>query len=716
MSRHRNVRNLTEDDYDDYYDDDYYDDDYYEEEDDYSYQKQQEEQRRERKAREAERRATEAAVAAVDAATVKTKAAAGDGGISVASGGKSAAITAGERTERERLVEGMGFTPKQAKMALETTSYDVQQAIDVLVTGSAAGGSGMGAPPPPPPPQAIATPGDDERKRLMASFDASRPAPVAPTAPPTVDARKATAAVAKKNDGKLSPLPPSAAAAPPRVATTAADADGSTTGTAVAGPTTGKRVKISKGLMESLKGQRSRLSMVVLGHVDAGKSTLMGQVLLQLGHVQKRTITKYQKQAAELGKASFALAWVMDEDDSERERGVTMDIGTKFAKTPTHDLTILDAPGHADFVPAMITGAASADVGLLVVAATPGEFEAGFEPSDSHHRGGQTREHIILSRGLGVSQLLVAVNKLDAADPSWSEGRFEEIKGRILPFLQTNGFKPHRVRFVPVSGLTGTNVKEAPGDDAAALKEWYKGPTLLDAIDGFLPANRNIDKPMRIIVSDLFTEGKGITAKGRCIQGICSVGDQVIVLPVSDVATVARIEHGKALSAANPYAFAKDDSEGSSKESAERAKVAVAGDSVDVYLTGVDIARIHPGNILSHVDLELRPAVKKKFQASLMVMDDLAVPIIRGAQALLHMHSIDTPAVASKLICTKNRDGTVKRQRPRVLAGGASATVEITLDQKICISKYADCRPLGRFVLRRGGDTIAVGIIDEILK
>ena len=216
---------------------------------------------------------------------------------------------------------------------------------------------------------------------------------------------------------------------------------------------------------------------------------------------------------------------------------------TKFAKTPTHDLTILDAPGHADFVPAMITGAASADVGLLVVAATPGEFEAGFEPSDSHHRGGQTREHIILSRGLGVSQLLVAVNKLDAADPSWSEGRFEEIKGRILPFLQTNGFKPHRVRFVPVSGLTGTNVKEAPGDDAGALKEWYKGPTLLDAIDGFFPANRNIDKPMRIIVSDLFTEGKGITAKGRCIQGICSVGDQVIVLPVNDVATVGRIEH-----------------------------------------------------------------------------------------------------------------------------------------------------------------------------
>jgi elongation factor 1 alpha-like protein len=578
----------------------------------------------------------------------------------------------------------------------------------------------MGAPPP-----SQKTPREDERERLIASFDASRPAsPPLPSSKPvgiSVGGGKKTGTVSI-GSARSSPVPPPSSGRPqsltptPDDVTASAAAAQAAAAPAIVGPTTGKRAKISKELMSSLQNQRSRLSMVVLGHVDAGKSTLMGQVLLKLGHVQKRTITKYQKQAAELGKASFALAWVMDEDDSERERGVTMDIGTKWAKTPTHDLTILDAPGHADFVPAMITGAASADVGLLVVAATPGEFEAGFEPSDSHHRGGQTREHIILSRGLGVSQLLVAVNKLDAADPSWSQGRFEEIKGKVLPFLQANGFKPHRVRFVPVSGLTGTNVKDPPtSDDAAALKEWYDGPTLLDAIDGFFPANRKIEEPMRIIVSDLFPEGKGITAKGRCIQGICSVGDQVIVLPVGDVATVGRIEHGKAQSASNPYGFAKDESGGDETEGAERAKVAVAGDCIDIYLSGIDIARIHPGNVLSHVDPDLRPAVKKKFRASLMVMDDLAVPIIRGAQALLHMHSIDTPAVVSKLICTKNRDGSVKRQKPRVLAGGASASVEISLDQKISISKYADCRALGRFVLRRGGDTIAVGIIDEIL-
>ena len=716
-----------------YIQDDYYydDDDYYEEEEDeqYSYQQQQEQQRKEREERE---RAAAAAAAleakAQEAANARARAAAASAGRSVGvgaggAGGISAGVgigsstgpklpSASERTEKERLVEGMGFTAIQARTALEATSYDVQRAIEHLVGSSSAA---MGA----PPPAAQQTRREDERKRLIASFDASRPAPPPPpVSRPTGTGKKGGGAVSI-GSARTSPVPPPSSLAPPQSLTPTPDTDNSASTPAppaIVGPTTGKRAKISNDLLSSLQNQRSRLSMVVLGHVDVGKSTLMGQVLLKLGHVQKRTITKYQKQAAELGKASFALAWVMDEDDSERERGVTMDIGTKFAKTPTHDLTILDAPGHADFVPAMITGAASADVGLLVVAATPGEFEAGFEPSDSHHRGGQTREHIILPRGLGVSQLLVAVNKLDAADPSWSQGRFEEIKGKVLPFLQANGFKPHRVRFVPVSGLTGTNVKDPPtSEDAAALREWYDGPTLLDAIDGFFPANRKIEEPMRIIVSDLFPEGKGITAKGRCVQGICSVGDQVIVLPIGDVATVGRIEHGKAQSASNPYGFAKDETGDDEKEGAERAKVAVAGDSVDIYLTGIDIARIHPGNVLSHVDLDLRPAVKKKFRASLMVMDDLAVPIIRGAQALLHMHSIDTPAVVSKLICTKNRDGSVKRQKPRVLAGGASASVEITLDQKISISKYADCRALGRFVLRRGGDTIAVGIIDEIL-
>lgn len=165
-----------------------------------------------------------------------------------------------------------------------------------------------------------------------------------------------------------------------------------------------------------------------------------------------------------------------------------MDIATKFFSLPNHEFTLLDAPGHRDLVPNMITGAASAQVGILVVAATRGEFEAGFLLS-KHNVGGQTREHVILARGLGVNQLVVAVNKLDAVE--WSQARFEEIRGMLEPFLVEKGFNAKRIQFVPTSGLTGINVKDKPSADVK-LSEWYKGPTLLEAIDSFLPAQRNV--------------------------------------------------------------------------------------------------------------------------------------------------------------------------------------------------------------------------------
>jgi signal recognition particle receptor subunit beta len=224
-----------------------------------------------------------------------------------------------------------------------------------------------------------------------------------------------------------------------------------------------------KPLPEVLKNTRSQLSMVVLGHVDAGKSTLMGQLLVQVGQVNKRTAEKQQ------------LAWLLDEDEGERAHGVTMQIATKSFTTPSHDIIILDAPGHADFIPIMITGAAHADVAILVVAATRGEFESGFE------RGGQTKEHVILARGLGVSQVIVAINKLDVDD--WKHDRYQEVQQRIQEYLVQQQFKPARIRFVPLSGLTGENVKDCKDE---TLKSWYKGPTLLEAIDGFQAANRHV--------------------------------------------------------------------------------------------------------------------------------------------------------------------------------------------------------------------------------
>lgn len=649
MSRHRNIRNLDEDDYYDDYDEDgeYYD------EDDYYLEQQRE---KERKAKEdAEKKAKQNQLKQQQLQAHQKKAAANatsggvGGGISVSSRGKKSA-------DKKVTISVLGLSVESAKKS--STSSDAQSTTHTTTND----------------------------------------APAIPQIPANI---LATLRSINNNDDNQS------------------------------------------------NTIRSHLSMVILGHVDAGKSTLTGRLLLQLNHVSQRQLQKYQKAANNIGKSSFALAWFTDEDESERERGVTMDVGTKFARTNNFDFTILDAPGHKDFIPNMISGAASADCGLLVIAATRGEFEAGFASggggggsSDDQDgfgtampsgksMGGQTREHIVLSRGLGVSQFVVAVNKLDAAEPPWDEGRFEYIKALVLPFLISSGFKEKRITFVPVSGLTGVNVARdtsAKEDEEGwkALKKWYNGPTLLEALDGLVPAKREFEKPLRLIVTDMSSEGKNVTVCGRVVQGFVRMGDGVLVLPVGDAANVVRLERGKAAKeSASPYSFAAsasstngDRGQSSEKEIEdipELQNCALAGDTVEVTLVGIDAARLSPGCVICHPHPSLRPQVKRKFEARVMVMEHLAVPVIRGSQVLFHMHSIDVPAVLNKLISSKKRGEANPRPNPRVLTGGVEATVEITLNERLVLEEYSECKSLGRFVLRRGGDTIAVGLIEKVL-
>jgi len=227
------------------------------------------------------------------------------------------------------------------------------------------------------------------------------------------------------------------------------------------------------------------------------------------------------------------------------------------------------------------------------------------------------------------------------------------------------------------------------------------------------------EKPLRMIVSDVYSEGRGVIAKARVTQGLLQVGDKVAVLPIGDEAVVGRIEHGKATSAsASPYSYAPSSTTTSSSspgDNADRSQIAIAGDSIDIVLTGIDIARTSPGCILSHTESHLRPPVKKKILAKILSMESLLVPIIRGSQVLLHMHSIDVPAAITKLVCTTKRNTTKTQERPRMITGGSNATVEVTMKERICMEEFSACRSLGRFVLRRGGDTIAVGVIEQIL-
>lgn len=407
------VRNLTEDDYDDYYDDDDYDD--YEEEDSTQQQyapptlKQQQQQQ----------------------------------------------ITTTKASSSKPTTAAAAFPAPNIKIAV------AGKTATTASVGVAKPPPGWGKPTPPP--------------SATADAGVSQPPPGWGKPTPPSSSNNASAGVAKPPPGWGKPTPPSSVAAASGAGAAGGATKPSTKGTSTkpANSISSNVVYKAKPLPDVLKNAKSQLSMVVLGHVDAGKSTLMGQLLVQVGQVTKRNAQKQN------------LSWFLDENESERQRGVTMEIGTKGMSTKAHDIIILDAPGHADFIPIMITGAANADVAILVVAAVRGEFEAGFDG------GGQTKEHVLLARGLGVSQVLVAVNKLDVDgwESSQAQERYDDICAQVKDYLLQQQFAPQRIRFVPLSGLTGENVSERKDPDLCA---WYKGPTLLEAMDAFQPANRQI--------------------------------------------------------------------------------------------------------------------------------------------------------------------------------------------------------------------------------
>ncbi|XP_030753765.1 HBS1-like protein [Sitophilus oryzae] len=427
--------------------------------------------------------------------------------------------------------------------------------------------------------------------------------------------------------------------------------------------------------------EKDHLYMVVIGHVDAGKSTLMGRLLCDLGQVNKKTMHKYEQESKKLGKQSFMYAWVLDETGEERNRGITMDVGRYQFETKTKEVTLLDAPGHKDFIPNMISGAGQADVGVLVVDATRGEFETGFD------LGGQTREHALLVRSLGVTQLAVVINKLDTV--SWSKDRFEEIVQKLKTFLKQAGFKENDVTFVPCSGLTGQNLVKPPTENE--LLEWYKGPCLLEVIDKFRAPARPITKPFKFSVNDVFKgTGTGFCVAGRVETGVLNTGDKVLVCPNKDLAAV------KSLAIE------------------EVSKVVVfAGDQATVTLSGIEMQNVSVGNILCDPGNPVQ--VSSRFEARIVIFN-IAVPITKGYSVVLHHQSLVEPAVISKLTSQLNKsNGEVQKKHPRFLSKNSSAIVEISVSKPIALEVYSECKELGRVMLRVGGATIAAGLVTKVL-
>ncbi|KAG8906018.1 Hsp70 suppressor, GTPase facilitates ribosomal subunit dissociation [Tulasnella sp. 403] len=444
------------------------------------------------------------------------------------------------------------------------------------------------------------------------------------------------------------------------------------------------------------KGKKS-LSLVIVGHVDAGKSTLMGRLLYELGQMEEKRRRENERESTKIGKASFLWAWEMDGLSEERERGVTIDINLTTMDLPHTSLTILDAPGHKDFIPNMISGASQADAALLVIDATVGEFEAGFAG------GGQSREHVILVRSLGVGTIVVAINKMDMV--KYSQDRYEEICSVLKPFLAQSGYHPSRTTFVPCAGMAGVNLVDTTAEGANELRAWYKGPTLVEALDSLKPPGRPIDAPLRFPVSNVFRGGggtlaSGIGVSGRLVSGVVQVGEKLRILPGDESAVVRVIENENT---SVPWA--------------------AAGSNVTLYLMNVDPVHLSIGSVLCPPS-DLVP-LASTFIAQIIVFE-IQVPITTGASVELFHHSRDNPATISKLIATLDRTtGSVIKDNPRVLTKNSSAKILLTLRSgtlsgpsnkqvSIPIETFAANKEMGRILLRRGGETIAAGIVLEI--
>jgi len=428
--------------------------------------------------------------------------------------------------------------------------------------------------------------------------------------------------------------------------------------------------------------EKIHINLVVIGHVDAGKSTTTGHLIYKCGGIDKRTIEKFEKEAAELGKSSFKYAWVLDNLKAERERGITIDIALWKFETPKYNFTVIDAPGHRDFIKNMITGTSQADVAMLVVASGVGEFEAGIS------KDGQTREHALLAFTLGVKQMIVAINKMDDSSVMYGESRYNEIKEEVSSYLKKVGYKPVKIPFVPISGWSGDNMI-----DRSPNMPWYKGPFLLEALDSCTPPKRPSDKPLRLPLQDVYKIGGiGTVPVGRVETGVLKPGMVVTFAPSGVTTEVKSVEmHHEQMQEAHP------------------------GDNVGFNVKNVSVKDIRRGNVAG--DSKNDPPVgTTSFHAQVIVMNHPG-QIANGYSPVLDCH---TAHVACKFATITQkmdrRSGKVLEEAPKFIKNGDAAMVTLEPSKPLCVESFAEYPPLGRFAVRDMRQTVAVGVIKTVDK
>jgi elongation factor 1-alpha len=426
--------------------------------------------------------------------------------------------------------------------------------------------------------------------------------------------------------------------------------------------------------------KKPHMNLVVVGHVDNGKSTTVGHLMVDLKVIDQRTIDAYAKESEATGKGdTFKYAWVLDSIKEERDRGVTIDLAFQKFETQKFFYTLIDAPGHRDFIKNMITGASEADAAVLVVSVKPGETEAATDP------GGQAREHAFLSRTLGVSQIAVVLNKMD--DVAYSEQRFKEVKDLVEKMLKLVGYNTSKVQFIPVSAWKGDNLVKLSENTP-----WYKGPTLAESLDMFEAPEKPIGKPLRIPIQDVYTiTGVGTVPVGRVETGVVRANDKVIVMPSGVTGEVKSIE-----------------THHTQMESAE------AGDNIGFNLRGVDRKSIKRGDILGSTDKP--PSVAKEFEAQIIVIHH-PTAMAPGYTPVLHAHTAQVAATLSEFVAKIDaKTGGIVEEKPKFLKTGDAAIVRVKPTRPLAIETFKEFPEIGRFALRDMGTTIAAGVVKGIIE
>jgi elongation factor 1-alpha len=416
--------------------------------------------------------------------------------------------------------------------------------------------------------------------------------------------------------------------------------------------------------------EKEHINVAFIGHVDHGKSTTIGRLLYEVGEIPEHIIEKYRKEAQEKGKATFEFAWVMDGLKEERERGLTIDVAHRKFQTDKYYITIVDCPGHRDFIKNMITGASQADAAVLVM-----DVVDKVQP--------QTREHVFLAKTLGINQLICLINKMDRVN--YEKKEYEAAKEALSKLLRMVGYKVEEIPFIPASSYYGENITKK-----SSKMPWYNGPTLLEAFNLLKPPEKLIDKPLRIPIQDVYSiSGVGTVPVGRVESGVLKTGDKVVFEPAGVSGEVKSIEmHHEPIPEAYP------------------------GDNIGFNVRGVAKKDLKRGDVAGHPTNP--PTVVKDFTAQIVVLQH-PTAIMVGYTPVVHAHTAQVACKFVQLIKKIDpRTGQAKEENPQFLKTGDAAVVKLEPTRPMVIERVKDIPPLGRFAIRDMGITVGAGMVLDV--